>query len=317
MFSVGMGPLAKSAFSIPTMLIALLTGVKILNWISTLWGGRIQFRTPLYFSLGFIAMFTLGGLSGVMHASPPVDLQQTDSYFIVAHFHYVLFGGSIFGLFSGVYYWWPKIFGKLLDERLGKLHFWLMMIGFNVTFFPMHFLGLIGMPRRIYTYAPDLGWNFWNLVATIGAFIIALSLLVFLGNVVKTTRSGAPAPADPWDGRTLEWTIPSPPPVYNFAVEPLVHDRDDFWVQKYGDGHGIPPRKPSPPAHVDTSSIHMPPPSYWPILLAGAFLFMVSGALVSIYQVVLGGFLTLFCMARFMLEYHHQTDVGPAAGGYH
>ena len=185
-----------------------------------------------------------------------------------------------------------------------------MMIGFNVTFFPMHFLGLIGMPRRIYTYAPDLGWNFWNLVATIGAFTIALSFLVFLGNVVKTTRSGAPAPADPWDGRTLEWTIPSPPPVYNFAVEPVVHDRDDFWVQKYGDGHGTPPRKPAPPAHVDTSSIHMPPPSYWPILLAGAFLFMVSGALVSIYQVVLGGFLTLYCMARFMLEYHHQPDAG-------
>ena len=150
------------------------TGVKILNWIGTLWGGRIHFTTPLYFSLGFIAMFTIGGLSGVMHASPPVDLQQTDSYFIVAHFHYVLFGGSIFGLFSGVYYWWPKIFGKMLDERLGKLHFWLMMIGFNVTFFPMHFLGLVGMPRRIYTYAPDLGWNFWNMVATIGAFIIVL-----------------------------------------------------------------------------------------------------------------------------------------------
>ncbi|HMB33474.1 MAG TPA: cytochrome c oxidase subunit I [Methylomirabilota bacterium] len=312
MFSVGMGPVADSAFSIATMLIAVPTGVKILNWIGTLWGGRIRFATPLYFALGFIAMFTLGGLSGVMHASPPVDLQQTDSYFIVAHFHYVLFGGSIFGLFAGIYYWWPKIFGKVLDERLGKVHFWLMMIGFNVTFFPMHFLGLIGMPRRIYTYAPDLGWNFWNLVATIGAFTIALSLLIFLLNVVTTTRSGAPAPADPWDGRTLEWTIPSPPPVYNFAVVPVVHDRDDFWVQKYGDGHGTPPRKVTPPAHVDTSSIHMPPPSYWPILLAGAFLFMVSGALVSIYQVVLGGFLTLYCMARFMLEYHHQP-----AGEHH
>jgi cytochrome c oxidase subunit 1 len=312
MFSVGMGPVADSAFSIATMLIAVPTGVKILNWIGTLWGGRIQFTTPLYFSLGFIAMFTLGGLSGVMHASPPVDLQQTDSYFIVAHFHYVLFGGSIFGLFSGVYYWWPKIFGKVLDERLGKLHFWLMMIGFNVTFFPMHFLGLIGMPRRIYTYAPDLGWNFWNLVATIGAFTIALSFVVFLANVVKVTRSGAPAPADPWDGRTLEWTIPSPPPVYNFAVVPTVHDRDDFWVQKYGDGHGTPPRKVTPPAHVDPSSIHMPPPSYWPILLAGAFFLMVSGALVSIYQVVLGGFLTLYCMIRFMLEYHR-----PAEGGHH
>src|ERR1700693_4690943 len=160
MFSVGMGPVADAAFSISTMLIAVPTGVKILNWIGTLWGGRIYFATPLYFSLGFIAMFTLGGLSGVMHASPPVDLQQTGSYFMVAHFHYVLFGGSIFGLFSGIYYWWPKIFGKMLDERLGKVHFWLMMIGFNVTFFPMHFLGLIGMPRGVFTDAPPPGWDF-------------------------------------------------------------------------------------------------------------------------------------------------------------
>jgi cytochrome c oxidase subunit 1 len=168
------------------------------------------------------------------------------------------------------------------------------------------------MPRRIYTYAPDLGWNFWNLVATGGALIIVLSFLVFLWNVFKTTRSGAPAPADPWDGRTLEWTIPSPPPVYNFAVVPVVHDRDDFWVQKYGDGHGTPPGKRVPAPTVDPASIHMPPPSYWPILLAAAFLFMISGALVSIYQVVLGGFLTLYCMIRFMLEYHR-----PPAGGHH
>ena len=312
MFSVGMGPVADSAFSIATLLIAVPTGVKIFNWIGTLWGGSIRFATPLLFSLGFISMFIMGGLSGVMHASPPVDLQQTDTYFIVAHFHYVLFGGSIFGLFSGVYYWFPKIFGKVLDERLGKLHFWLMLIGFNVTFFPMHFLGLIGMPRRIYTYAPDLGWNFWNAVATVGAFIIALSFVVFMVNVAKTTRSGAPAPADPWDARTLEWTISSPPPVYNFATLPTVHDRDDFWIAKYGDGHGTPPRKAAPAAHVDPKSIHMPPPSYWPLLLAAAIAFTISGLLISMYQVILGGLLTLYCMVRFMLEYHR-----PAAGGHH
>src|SRR5438105_7403035 len=213
MFSVGMGPVADSAFSIATLLIAVPTGVKIFNWIGTLWGGSIRFATPLLFSLGFISMFIMGGLSGVMHASPPVDLQQTDTYFIVAHFHYVLFGGSIFGLFSGVYYWFPKIFGKVLDERLGKLHFWLMLIGFNVTFFPMHFLGLIGMPRRIYTYAPDLGWNFWNLVSTIGALIIALSFVVFTVNVVKPMRSGAHAPADQWAARPLQGSHSSPPPV--------------------------------------------------------------------------------------------------------
>jgi len=247
MFSVGMGPVADSAFSIATMLIAVPTGVKILNWIGTLWGGSIRFRTPLYFALGFIAMFTMGGLSGVMHASPPVDLQQTDSYFVVAHFHYVLFGGSIFGLFGGIYYWWPKINGKLLDERLGLWHFWLMMIGFNVTFFPQHYLGLIGMPRRIYTYAPDLGWNFWNLISTIGAFLIAVSLLFFIVNVIRTMRSGKIAGNDPWDARTLEWAIPSPPPVYNFARVPHVHDRDDYWLQKHGDGHGgAPAARPAP-----------------------------------------------------------------------
>src|SRR6266498_4334876 len=235
MFSVGMGPVADYAFSIATMLIAVPTGVKILNWIGTLWGGRIQFRTPLYFSLGFIAMFTLGGLSGVMHASPPVDLQQTDSYFIVAHFHYVLFGGSILGLFGGMYYWWPKITGRLLDERMGRLHFWLMLIGFNVAFFPMHVLGLLGMPRRIYTYAPDLGWNVWNLLSTAGAFLTAASLVVFLANLVRSTRAGARADADPWDGRTLEWSTTSPPPPWNFNRIPLVHGRDEFWVRKHGD----------------------------------------------------------------------------------
>ncbi len=221
MFSVGMGPVADAAFSISTMLIAVPTGVKILNWIGTLWGGTIRFRTPLYFSLGFIAMFTMGGLSGVMHASPPVDLQQTDTYFVVAHFHYVLFGGSIFGLFSGIYYWWPKITGKLLDERLGLWHFWIMMLGFNMTFFPQHYLGLIGMPRRIYTYAPDLGWNFWNLISTIGAFLIAVSLLFFIANVITHhagRRGGRQRPlgrpdagvVDPLPASGLQLRAPAP-----------------------------------------------------------------------------------------------------------
>ncbi len=313
MFSVGLGPVADSAFSIATMLIAVPTGVKIFNWIGTLWGGTVRFKTPLFFALGFIAMFTMGGLSGIMHASPPVDLQQTDTYFVVAHFHYVLFGGSIFGLFAGIYYWWPKITGRLLDERLGKWHFWLMMLGFNTTFFPQHYLGLIGMPRRIYTYAPDLGWYFWNLVSTIGAFVIAVSILVFIVNVVRTQRSAPTAGDDPWDARTLEWSIPSPPPVYNFARVPTVRDRDPFWLQKHGDGHGGKPTgRPAPVSAAEIKAIHMPPPSYWPILLGAAFLFMMSGALISIYQVVLGGLLTLYCMFRFALEYHR-----PASGGGH
>jgi cytochrome c oxidase subunit 1 len=311
MFSVGMGPVADSAFSIATMLIAVPTGVKIFNWLGTLWGGAIRFQTPLYFALGFIAMFTMGGLSGVMHASPPVDLQQTDTYFVVAHFHYVLFGGSIFGLFGGAYYWWPKITGKLLDERLGKVHFWLMLLGFNMTFFPQHYLGLIGMPRRIYTYAGDLGWNFWNLVSTIGAFTIAVSVLVFIANVIRTTRSGQVASADPWDGRTLEWSIPSPPPVYNFARVPHVHDRDDLWLQKHGDGHGGGPRpKPAPVTAAEIAAIHMPPTSFWPILLAVGMAIMISGLLISMWQVIVGGLLTLFLMYRFAMEYHRPAD-GP------
>ena len=309
MFSVGMGPVADAAFSISTMLIAVPTGVKIFNWLGTLWGGSIRFQTPLYFALGFIAMFTMGGLSGVMHASPPVDLQQTDTYFVVAHFHYVLFGGSIFGLFGGAYYWWPKITGKLLDERLGKVHFWLMMLGFNLTFFPQHYLGLIGMPRRIYTYAPDLGWNFWNLISTIGAFTIALSFLVFISNVIRTTRSGKVASPDPWDGRTLEWSIPSPPPVYNFARVPQVQDRDDLWLQKYGDGHGGAPRpKPAPVTAAEIAAIHMPPTSFWPILLAVAMAVMLSGLLISAYQIIIGGLLTLYCMYKFAMELHRPAE---------
>jgi cytochrome c oxidase subunit I len=310
MFSVGLGPVADSAFSIATMLIAVPTGVKILNWIATLWGGSLRFKTPLYFSLGFIAMFTMGGLSGVMHASPPVDLQQTDTYFVVAHFHYVLFGGSIFGLFSGIYYWWPKITGRLLDERLGQLHFWLMLIGFNVTFFPQHFLGIIGMPRRIYTYAPDLGWNFWNLVSTIGALILAVSFLVFIVNVVKTLRGGTTTGPDPWDGRTLEWSIPSPPPIYNFALVPTVHDRDDWWRQKYGDAHSgsKPAGRPRAATAQEVAAIHIPPPSYWPILLALAVVLMISGLLVSAYQIIVGGLLTLWCMYQFAMEHHRPHE---------
>ena len=222
MFAVGMGPVANAFFGAASMIIAVPTGIKIFNWLGTLWGGRIRFNTPMLFMLGFIAMFTIGGISGVQFAIVPVDWQVTDSYYVVAHFHYVLFGGTAFGIFGGTYYWFPKITGKLLDETLGKWHFWLTLIGFNLTFFPMHILGLMGMPRRVYTYPDNPGWGLLNFLETIGAFIMAASVLVFAWNVFRTLRHGQPAGNDPWDAWTLEWATTSPPPAYNFATVPVV-----------------------------------------------------------------------------------------------
>jgi cytochrome c oxidase subunit I len=272
MFATGLGPVAVSAFGLSTMLIAVPTGVKIFNWLGTVWGGAVQLTTAMLFSLGFIAMFTIGGLSGVLHSVVPADTQQTDTYFVVAHFHYVLFGGLVFGIFSGFYYWFPKLYGRYLDERLGKFNFWTMLIGFNLTFFPMHFLGLWGQPRRTYTYDEGLGWDFLNMMATVGSFIIALSFLIFLVNVFASRRHGRPAPDDAWDGRTLEWSISSPPPEYNFAEIPVVESRDDFWHRKYAeDENGIPVRIPAGASNGgshDGHNIHMPSPSYYPLILA-------------------------------------------------
>jgi len=183
----------------------------------------------MLFSIGFVAMFTIGGLSGVTHSIVPADTQQHDSYYVVAHFHYVLFGGAVFGIFAGVYYWFGKVFGRQLNEAWGKWHFWTMFLGFNLTFAPMHFLGLTGMPRRIASYGDGLGWNYWNMMSTVGSFIIAVSILLFLINAIRSYRSGEPAGADPWDGRTLEWTTASPPAEYNFAEVPMVEAVDDFW----------------------------------------------------------------------------------------
>ena len=222
MFATGMGPIADSAFSIGTYLIAIPTGVKIFNWIGTLWGGHIDFRTPLLFAVGMVALFIIGGLSGIMHGSPPVDIQQHDSYFVVAHLHYVFFGGTVFGLFAGIHYWWPKVTGRMMGERLGKLTFWVMFIGVNLTFFPMHFLGVAGMPRRIPDY-PD-AFAPWNMVASIGAYISAIGALVFFYILYKTFTSGEKCPDNPWGegATTLEWTLPSPPPFHTFNELPQV-----------------------------------------------------------------------------------------------
>ena len=294
MFTVGLGPVANSAFAVSTMLIAVPTGIKIFNWIGTMWGGSIDLRTPMLFALGFIALFIVGGLSGVTHAAPPSDAQQQDTYYVVAHLHYVLFGGSLFGIFAGIYYWFPKMTGRMLNDGLGKLNFWLMFIGMNLTFAPMHWLGLDGMPRRIGTYNENMGWDFWNMIATGGSFILAVGLLVFLWNFFSSLRSGERAPADPWDGRTLEWSIPSPPPEYNFAQIPTVTERDDFWHRKYvetPDGSVKPVPAGGANGHTEDGEelhIHMPGLSYFPIVTAFGLALVAAGLIARDADTVIG-----------------------------
>ena len=305
MFTVGMGPVVNSVFALTTMAIAVPTGVKIFNWIGTMWKGSIDLNTPMLFAIGFIFLFIIGGLSGVMHSSAASDAQQQDTYFIVAHLHYVLFGGSIMALLCGVYYWFPKITGRLLDERVGKLNFWLIFIGMNLTFFPMHFTGLDGMPRRIYTYETEMGWDLWNAVSSAGVIFLAISLLVFIANVVRSLRQGEEAGADPWDGRTLEWSIPSPPPEYNFSQIPTVRDRDPFWAQKREGVRAVPVAGGSEDEH----DIHMPQPSYWPfvvsigLLIASyGFIYIGSYNFISIGIAVIGMVITMVAVYAWSFE---------------
>jgi cytochrome c oxidase subunit I len=278
MFSSGITPVAQAAFGLATMTIAIPTGIKIFNWLGTMWGGRLRFTTPMLFAMGFIAMFTIGGLSGVTHSVVPSDWQQTDTYYIVAHFHYVIFGGAVFGLFAGLYYWFPKYSGRMLDDRLGKWHFWLQFTGFNLTFAPMHWLGMQGMVRRTWKYAPEMGLDAWNMVVTVGAFIIALSVLVFMWNWRKSRRRGLLAGMDPWDARTIEWMTPNPTPEHNFTEPPTVTKLDHFWHLKYDeDAEGRPMRRAEANDLLERldeegrnprQAIHLPNPSYFPIIAA-------------------------------------------------
>ncbi len=262
MFTTGIGAIADAFFTASTMIIAIPTGVKIFNWLATMWGGKLRFTTAMKFAVAMVAMFTLGGVSGIMHSASPADLQQHDSYFVVAHFHYVLIGGLLNAVFAGIYYWYPKISGRIMSETIGSLHFWLFFIGFNLTFFPMHWLGLLGMPRRIYTYAEELNLGGINLAITIGGFLMGISVLIFAWNVVRSWWKGEEAGNNPWSASTLEWATTSPPPEYNYARLPEIRSRMPLWDNPDAYGRQV--------YEEPEGGVHMPDPSYWPILTAAA-----------------------------------------------
>jgi cytochrome c oxidase subunit I+III len=289
MFAAGMSPNAMRFFMTASMLIAIPAGVQVLTWIATLWYGKPVWSTALLFAGGFLALFVLGGITGVMVASAPFDTQVHDSYFVVAHFHYVLIGGVIFPLFAGLYYWMPKITGRVLSERLGRWNFWVMFIFFNVTFFPMHIAGLLGMPRRVYTYPAGLGWDAYNMISTLGAFGFAAGIGLFLINFARNRKGGEQAGDNPWNADTLEWAETSPPPSAQFVAIPVVHSRHPMWDDASDDKHGrllhaapanwrgalcVSLRGAKPEAVV-----HMPGPSIWPFTMAVAFVFLFAGAL--------------------------------------
>jgi len=316
MFASGLGPVSVAVFSLTTMAIAVPTGVKIINWTLTMWGGKLVFTTAMKFSIGLIVLFTVGGLSGVTHSVAPSDTQQTDTYYIVAHFHYVLFGGAVLGIFSGFYYWWPKMFGKMLNEKLGGWNFWLMVIGMNLTFGPMHILGLQGQPRRMYQWTEAragegfFNFAFWNLVSSIGSFVLAVGILLFLINVVMTARNPTKSPLDPWNARSLEWMTSNPPKEHNFDVIPTVHHLDEFFHRKYEEDPATHTMRQIATAEEIMAEqernadkhIHMPSPSYWPIVLAGAVPIITFGMIYTHLIAVIGGIILLFAAFGWALE---------------
>ena len=276
MFTVGLGPTANAIFAVATMAIAVPTGMKVFNWLLTVWGGSIKVTTPMLYALGFIPSFVAGGVTGIMQATAPLDYQLHDSYFIVAQFHYVIVGGIVLGLLGSTHFYWPLFFNRMLNETLGKITFWVFFIGFHMTFFLQHFLGLMGMPRRVFTYMPNQGWDTFNFISTIGAFLMTAGVILLVINVIITTVKGEPAGNDPWeDGRTLEWAIPQPIPFYNFRQTPLVRGLDPYWIEKQdGNKEGMLYAEP-------LGDIHMPNNSIVPFVMTLGLFIASFGALYS------------------------------------
>lgn len=272
MFTTGLGPIANAIFAVATMAIGVPTGIKIFNWLFTMWGGSITFTTPMLYAIAFIPTFLAGGVTGVMLAAAAADYQYHDTYFVVAHFHYVIVGGVVFALLAGTHLYWPKMFGTMLNEFLGKITFWLFLIGFHLTFFIQHFLGLIGMPRRIFSFLPNQGLETGNLISSIGAFFMAVATIVLLINIIMTIVKNERIGNDPWgDGRTLEWAIPSPPPFYNFKQLPLVRGLDAYWIEKMDGKKGMTPAEP-------LGDIHMPNSSFVPVCISFGLFVAAFGA---------------------------------------
>ena len=302
-FTMGAGPGVNSFFAVATMCVGIPTGVKVFNWLFTMYRGRIRLTVPMLWAIAFIPIFAIGGATGVMLAAAPADYQYHNSFFLIAHFHQVLIGGTVFGMLAGMYYWWPKMFGYMLNERLGRWAFWLFNSGFYVTFLPQYLLGLMGMTRRMYTYPADMGWNTLNLISTIGAYIMGIGFIVLVLDVVYSMFYGErDVTGDPWNGRTLEWSLPSPAPHYNFARIPTVTSRDAWWTSKQARARGDAPAKLEP-----LQPIHMPKSSGRPFMLSVIFFIGGFGLVFNWYAL---GFLALLgvLVSLLLRSLEYDTD---------